>query len=245
MSSAVSLEYAPGAPIRRRRRIRRVLVLLVLIGVGLAVWRWGPGAWKHVTLLYWQRQCMNYQVQSDVLLYENDPVKAAALLRPPDSDYVPMTLYMQPHTVVTQAIYYPRSLREFEARTTKTFRPMGSAIIYLHERRTPAGKRRLVVVYTEPWNGAGALWEWAVYDPAGIFEPKLLNSGEDQEGLKRGMMTGLYIPRRLGPGQSDAADPTHFTIPCFVTGHLIGTYDGRLTDEDRVVIAVRDGALKR
>lgn len=218
--------------------------MLLLMGAGLGVWRLGPRAWKHVVLLYWQRQCMNYDSRSDVLLYEKDPAKAAALLGQPRTDYVPLSLYIRAHVSITQALYYPRILREFEVRTLMAFCPRDSAIIYMHERHTPAGKRRLVVVYTQPWDDSGCLWEWAVYDPALISQPKLLNNGQDLEGMKRGMMTGFYVPKRLGPGQSDPADATHFTIPCTSNGHLAATYDGRLTDEDKIEITLRGGAKR-
>ena len=151
---SVSLEYAPGAPVRRRKRIRRVVILLVLLGVGLAGWRWGPAARDQAVLLYWQRQCMNFQVAPDVVLYEPDPVKAAVLLRQQDPQYVPLPFS-------THAVYQPRSLREFEARTPAGAAIGSRSIAFLHERRTPAGKRRLVVVYTSPWSGP--LWEWALY----------------------------------------------------------------------------------
>lgn len=236
MSSAVSLEYAPGAPIRRRKRIRRVVIFLLLASACLGGWRWGPGACKQGVLLYWQRQCTKYEVRADAPFYEPDPAKAAALLAQPDTDYVPMAFYQNNVGLLTQAVFYPRCLREFEIRASTTYRPKDCAIVYLHERRTPAGKRRLVVIYAWPWGGAGAMWEWAVYEPAGTFGATLLNHGLDEVGMRTGMMTGFSVPKQLGPGQSDPADETHFTIPCIVNGQRIGAYDGRLTDEDKIVM---------
>ncbi len=222
-----------------------MIIFLVLVGACLGGWRWGPAVWRQGVLLYWQHRCFKYEVRPDVVLYEPDPTKAAALLAQQDTDYVPMTLYLQNGLRVKPALFYPRCLREFESRTSKTYAAKDSSIVYLHERRTPAGKRRMVVVYTRPWDDSGILWEWAVYEPAGIFEPKLLNSGIDQVGLRTGMMSGFYIPKRLGPGQSDPADETHFTFPRLVNGQRVAWYDGRLTDEDKVMIALQTGAANR
>src|SRR6185369_2871475 len=101
----------PGAPIRRRKRIRRIIYLLLLLAIGLSAWRWGPAAKQHAQLLYWQRQCMNHQIPSNAVLNEQDPRKAAVLLSQPNPDFVPMA-----PNIRTQAIYYPRSLREFDTR---------------------------------------------------------------------------------------------------------------------------------
>src|SRR2546423_1400902 len=76
LPTAPPLESAPGAPIRRRKPIRRIIFLLLLLTIGLSGWRWGPAVKQHAQLLYWQRQCMNYQIPSNALLYEQDPKKA-------------------------------------------------------------------------------------------------------------------------------------------------------------------------
>lgn len=233
------LEYAPGAPVRRRRRVRRIVQLLALLLVGLASWRWGPPAWNQATLLYWQRQCMNFQFPRDVVLYEKDPAKAALLLRQQNPEFIPLPFHGHKQPMVTHAVYQPRCLREFTARTSASSSLGYRSIAFLHERRTPAGRRRLVVVYTSPWGDYGPLWEWELYEPAGVTtRPKLLNSGADPTGLQLG---GLYIPRRLGPGQPDPTDPTRFTVPCLMNGQPIAAYDGRLTDDDRVILTQRDG----
>ena len=43
---------------------------LCIIGASLATWRWGPAAWKHVQILYWQRQCLNYIAGADEVAYD-------------------------------------------------------------------------------------------------------------------------------------------------------------------------------
>src|SRR5882724_47966 len=75
------LEYAPGGPVRRRRRIRRIVLLLAVLSLTATGRRWGPAAWDHAQLLYWQRQCMNYTMPAGSAMWETDPAKAAALVK--------------------------------------------------------------------------------------------------------------------------------------------------------------------
>jgi len=235
-----SLEYAPGAPIRRRKRIRRIILLLLLLCVGLAGWRWGPAIKLHVELLYWQRQCMNYQIPPTVILWEQDPQKAATVLRQPNPDYEPI-LY-SPGTVppFNSGLFHPRALREFDTRASFPV-TAGQSVVFLHERRTPSGKRRLVVVYSSPWAHSTPEWAWRVYEPALFSKPKLLSTGQSPPDLSYMMYSGYYIPHRvgLGPGQPDPADPSRFTFPLLSSSQQFGAYDGRLTDQDTIEIKVR------
>jgi hypothetical protein len=41
------------------------------------------------------------------------------------------------------------------------------------------------------------------------------------------------------PRQRVAAGATHFTFPCFANGRQVETYDGRVTEEDKVVVTKR------
>jgi hypothetical protein len=247
MSTGVAnapLEYAPGAPVRRRKRVRRAMLLVVLVGVVLAAWRWWPAARDQVTLLYWQRRCLNFEFPPDVVLYERDPTKAAALLRQTDPEYVPLPYYPHNGPMVTHAVYQPRALREFATRSAAGSSPGDRSIVFCHERRTPAGERRLVIVYAKPWSDFGPLWEWELYEPAGALgRAKLLGSGGDGN-THRGLGGGFGPSEHVGAGQPDAADPTHFTFPALFNGRATAVYDGRVTDQDRVVITKRAAAAK-
>jgi hypothetical protein len=245
------LEYAPGAPVRRRKLVRRIVRLLLILSAGLVVWRWGPAAWDRAKLLYWQRQCLTFRFPPDVVLYERDPAKAAALLAKPNSDYVPVPYYTanaswaySPVVAVTHADFQPRCLREFNARSSAGSAPGSRGVAFLHERRTPAGKRRLIVVYTTHWGDARPHWDWELFDPAGpTAGAKLLNTGGDGSpfNFMSGYSLGVAILGRLGPGQSDPADPTRFTLPWSIPGQPTALYHGRLTDDGQVEIIRRDG----
>lgn len=225
----VALEYAPAAPSRRRRRIRRLALLLLLLCIGLAGWRWGPAVKQHAELLYWQRKCLNFQIPPDTLLYERDLVKAAQRLKQ-NADYVPAG------ERGGAAMYYPQCLRELDARAPTGLLYDDFAITFLHERCTPSGKRRLVVMYSWPWYDFG-VWNWRLYNPGGVSKPTLLNKGETSFRERR--VRGSGIPAYLGPCQADPTDATHFILPVLANGKQVAIYDARLTDQDTIEITLR------
>lgn len=67
------LDYAPGAPIRRRRRRwRRVMGLLLLAGLVFAAWWFHKPVWEQAKLLYYQRQCLNYTAPPEQVVYDEN-----------------------------------------------------------------------------------------------------------------------------------------------------------------------------
>ena len=72
MSQAqAQLDYAPGAPIRRRKRIRRavrVVVLVLVVGLSVATWRYHAVAWQQAKLLHRQHRCLTYAAPPDQIV---------------------------------------------------------------------------------------------------------------------------------------------------------------------------------
>src|SRR4051794_39233692 len=68
---SAQLDYAPAPPVLRRRRARRVMLGIVLLAVVVAGWRWGPGAYRRASLLYWQRQCLRYAAPGERVVYDS------------------------------------------------------------------------------------------------------------------------------------------------------------------------------
>src|SRR5688572_14167942 len=79
--SASPLEYAPGAPVVRRRRVRRALLLVLMVGLVVSGWRYGPGAWRRGVLLYHQDRCLRYAAPADLVVFESEPGAAGELLK--------------------------------------------------------------------------------------------------------------------------------------------------------------------
>ena len=234
MPSACALEYAPGEPVRRRRRVRRVVLYLALLGVLLAGWKWGPLGWRQGRLLYWQRECLNYTRPAGSLLWEEDPVKAGALLKV-NADYVcAPTQWGTPW-----AMHLPKCLQEYERLGGLTPSTYLEPIMLLHELRSPCGNRRLVVV-----QGTGDLYMAAtVYVPAGAWSgPRQVGGGH-----YAGMIGGFAPPiSPMRNGQVDGGDRSRFIVPMLLRGGTTTNLivEGRLMDDDSVVMTAKVVTVK-
>jgi hypothetical protein len=223
------LEYAPVAPLLRRRRIRRIVLGLVLLALAAAAWWLGPAGWKQAQLLYWQRQCMTYVRPDATPAWEPDPVKAAALLST-NPDYLAAP--------GGPAIHLPQCLRQYERLggfpPSSTFEP----ILLVHQMRTPSGRRRLVVI----WGTVDDSLTATVYAPAGAWSaPRQVGGGSYMDPYP--LMTGVRVPSSTYQnGQVDPADPSRFTVPRFLRHNNTAwqAMEGRLTDADQIVFRTID-----
>jgi hypothetical protein len=253
----VPLEYAVASP-RWKRHIGRSILLATLLAMIVIGWRWGPYLWGRSKLLYFQRQCMNFTAPPDKVVYEEEPTAAAVLLQ--DKRY---GIYLLNHTLrnggqsgfVKAASFIPPCWQSFEAIALKS-RPLAkramsrrgtggtAATIFLHERTSPAGHRRLISVSYFP--------ETAEFQPAFIpgfdYDTQVLSPanwtqsvGETFRGYAFDVMSGypLHPPLiRVYAGQPDPNDPAHFTIRYQMWGQE-DLLDGRLLDDDQVTLKPR------
>ena len=180
---------------------------------------------------------MNYTMPAGSPVWEDDPVKAAALVKQ-NQDYALSAGW-------GGAVFHPRCLREYETRVSPQIPwPFYPPVLLLHELRSPRGNRRLVVIWKDQFPGHNALGDrlwFALYVPSGLWSaPRKIRAG--------GPGDVIWLPepyRHLGEadcdiGQADPADPSHFTIPFQIRGKS-GIFDGRLTDDDTIVITERKG----
>jgi hypothetical protein len=249
-AAAAPLPYAPAPKWHRRKDVRRYVLLGLVLAITFAGWRWGPAAWKHGQFLYWQRQCLAYVPAPRHVVYETEPTLAAGLLKQPG--YVNVA----PKGAPPVAAYTPRCWSEAMriggvAVANTGFGPGGpGACLFLHERTTRSGVRRLVAVHAPAGTPAVA----AVPVPAPVIvQPATLTarpavrdavarvqldlSFEEPSG---GRFSLLSMPTGSGTrffdGQADPADPSHFTIP-FEAGGSRGTVEGWLEEGDRLRLA--------
>jgi hypothetical protein len=252
-SSALPLEYAP-APLRWRKRVRFILLMLFLIGSAFCAWRWGPYAWHQSKLLYWQRRCINFSQSPDIAVYEEDPAAAATLLK--DSSYSPYPLNRvkdpndQSHRV-TAAVFIPLCWNKLSALNVNpppfpanSIAGSPEAIIFLHERTSPAGHHRLVGVnygpeattfqpaFLEGYNyytfaGTPATWTKPITFARRFFVIDIISGFPIHPPLVR-----IYA------GQPDPNDSSHFTIRYQIWGQE-DVLDGRLGDDDQVTLTPR------
>ena len=126
------IDYAPPPPWHRRRG-RRAMVALVTVALVIAGWRYGPPAYRQARTLYWQQQCLAFSLPPDQVVYEEDPAGMAAL---------PVGRDGYTRISPTPAVCHtPPCYTGF----TGGSEPPG-AVVFMHERVTKAGQRRLVVI---------------------------------------------------------------------------------------------------
>lgn len=236
MSEPTPLDYAPP-PRRRRRRGRIAIAAALLLLVGSGVY-WRESLAHHVRLWNVQRQCLNYTRPPGTRVMTTQPTGG-------DYDYrrVPQSWSLgsppPPLSVLTPACWgqFEAERRDFKAVPQQAY----PQAVFLHERVSPAGHRRLVYVESVIPNALQLLrfHNARVIDPAAPWgEPRELSP------QRLFQASGRYVEADLFFGQPDPADPSHFTIDFTAEGRR-GTIDGWLRDDDTVQFKLRDEATTR
>jgi hypothetical protein len=225
-ATGARLEYAPKPPLRRRRAFRLAVIVLVGLAAGIAGWRWGPGAWQNARLLHWQRRCMTYAPPADLVVYEEDPAAAEALLSRRGGEYV----HGRDGPSFSCAMHQPSCLTEF-ARASGMGPVSNGAVIFMHERTSRTGVRRLVIITASPADVpsmtlTGGLDEWEC-TPGTWGTPPQFSSPPISRLVP---IRTEKAPRvRFFAAQADANDASHFTVGYELDG-MPGTLQGWLSD---------------
>lgn len=219
----IQLNYEPRQPFYRRR-IRLLVTVAVVIALVGSVFQCGPAVKRQIKILRAQNRCLAYTASA------TQAVLSGTLER---------------HTKAP----WPQCWNDF-TNAASLSPPLGSgAIVFLHERQTPSGKPRLIVVVENPgqWPVFPAHPTAFVFQSAGLVtKPKQLRVTDNSklfEELTRTMPAGDFVAAlwsikyAIYPGQADPNDPTHFTIrwasPSF-RQTTKGVIDGYLQDDDTV-----------
>src|SRR4051794_25770240 len=80
MPADKGLNYAPNRHRPAGRRIRRIAYLVCALVIVYAVWHLGLPFFKQARYLNIQRKCLSYLQPPSMVVYEEDPAAAAALL---------------------------------------------------------------------------------------------------------------------------------------------------------------------
>lgn len=245
------LDYAAGTS--RRWPLRAIIVLLLTAAVLGAV-KWGLplyGQWNYLCL---QNRLLSHSLPPTTIVYDDNPTSATALLnRGDDHISFPPAHETVPPTAHRVGAYHPRFLRRATIFGTAAVPQTG--IIFLHERRSPSGNTRLVLV---PVRVLWMYWEgrWTLvrgFEAGTVFLPATWKPGSTiRKARDSGLFEGSYdtdVRFRYFAGQPDPADPAHFTIVyemlfSYRDGWERGTIDGWLRDDDLIDMKVRDGPLK-
>lgn len=235
-TTSAPLGYAAPPPWHRRRRFRRAGRVVVLIGLVAAGWRWGPPAWRHVRLLYWQRQCLAYTTPADQVVYDENPVRAATLLKREEYVHHPASAPGRLVAMAREPRCWAEAIRLAPNSNLLPGTAGGCPVFFLHERRSPDGTRRLVIVGGVPGSDIPFL---RLIRPAGLLRQPSVCDRVFHFDLDVELSCDVPPPEfRVFAGQADPADPSHFTIRGEMGGTLV-SFDGWLKDGDRVDLRIR------
>jgi hypothetical protein len=189
---------------------------------------------------------MAYSSPAGTVVYEEDPATVPALLA--QSGYVAVPANLQPPNGLKGAAFDPDCWNKLLAASGPSAPPAGGAVVFSHERVSPAGNHRLVIVLYCPrqiWFGVSQFavpfspWYVLTVTPATLNQPA---------GWYRPSIDIMYVPPRYAPkkppvvriyaGQPDPNDASHFTIAYQMWGQS-DTIDGRLLDNDSVTMTPR------
>lgn len=226
-----AIEYAPPLP-RHRRWIQRVLLPLLAGAALVSAYWWGPRAWYRLQLAYAERQCSAYVAAPNTIVYTEDPADVKRLAAT-SVGYRPAPGGGGSVFLVPQAwskFYGLLSPPGFQSRGT----------VFLHERRTPGGRRMLVAIdyLGDKLYDGGNYWmdvsEFQVraFEPGGPFSlPVEVQNAQVPHELYN--VNGRPGTLRLYAGQADPNDPTHFTITWELTDNppTHGVLDGWVRED--------------
>jgi hypothetical protein len=242
------LGYAP--PRRRRGRAvwRRAGIASLVVAATIVCAKFGGPVWAEyrqrralAVAFSWQQQCMACTIPSGTVVYQEGQ-GAAEVARQPDhtlemtqaADLFPDNRW-GPFFCAT---YHPQCWARFSDALRQASVFVGAparSVLFLHERRTPAGNARLVMVEFCPigvgWLRANVVIPGTKQSPAGAALTATTLS------VRR--TTDRDVLEILA-GQEDAADPSHFALDCRFNGKPC-VIDGYLRDDDHVRLRPRSG----
>ena len=227
------LEYSPG---KRRIRWRRIVLLAALASlVALGLFFRTP--LMHCSrLLYWQRQCMRYERPSSTAVWTTHPSN------PTDPDYDRLTGDEEGTLYVLNPRCWEQYKIEAGVSESQVFgHGPACPTVFLHERISPGGHRRLLRVQCV---GDNALMLPNVGFASYVIEPAGLWAQPKSHSASVGDQSGKYAHAEIFFGQPDPSDASHFWID-FTVNERRGTIDGWLRDDDTVSFKLRDPATTR
>ena len=194
------LAYAPRPPVHRRRAFGRWLAVGFVLFVVATGSTWLPPVWRRGRLLLLQHRCMAYAAPAGQVV--------ADLRSSPPTGVVP------PDWAAFYALLSPPGFRS-------------DGTVFLHERRTPDGRSRLVAVDVVDMPGDATRACCRVIAGGTLARPPRPTLDWTTEEA------WTTDDLQFRAGVADPADPTHFTFNVIDAGHPV-TYDGWLGDDDAV-----------
>jgi hypothetical protein len=182
--------------------MRAAIASSLLVALALSIVLWGQPLWGKVQLLYWQARCMKYRMPEGTIASSSNRPTAVA------------------------------------AEWTNFYRHAGGSAVpsegtvFLHERTSANGKRRLVAINVYDFGCFGQRgMVTRVFVPASLFA-----RGREVASSAGGRL--VDFDDVLYSGTPDPYDASHFVIN-YVAGEKTRVIDGWLTNDDRVLLEER------
>jgi hypothetical protein len=256
------LSYGVSVPLWRRRRLRRVLFALVLAGgIGWLLWhRYGPDAVSRIVFVREQQAHLAHREapetvayrQAESITFQTSGANAVSQIARGGGTWSRFEQkYVDPNATLVDDSDLP------PGGGARPAGPQYNTLVFLHERISPNGTRRLVEVGIRTARFPDAVCMTAMvrlFDPGSLGKPKLTvipvaNRREANGGLISswpGAVFQLYsVPygtsNTLYMGNPHPDDASTFLLPYVLDG-TSGVIRGRLLDGDRVVFEGRPTA---
>lgn len=229
------LDYAPADSAARRwargaRRWWPVAVLLAVAAVGLV---YGPHACRHVRLMRLQAACLDADLPRDRPVLEWNPAAARALVAERPQEYKLSVDCTEASRVDPRWAVLRDELRL--GRLSDSPGP-AAATLFLHERLTPAGRRRLVVL-EELWVTIIEPGTWTGSRPRVVGRGRIERGPALADALRP--LKGAEPDGRSMAGVPDPRDASRFTVTAVWHG-VPATLEYRLGDDDDVTERLLD-----
>ena len=208
------LDYAPRPP-RGPHWLRRLTLWMLFAAVVLSCLAFGRQALQQATVLYWQRQCLNY----------------------PNAG--------QPVSFALSAAGQPAAWAKFQSACGAPAGQPSSYCLYLGRMKRPDGAQRLVYVYfCNVYNGPPKTFvaiAYNVIDPATLTRPAQSLADNLAGDFVLGVATPQNSPAAHG-AVLDPADPSHFTVKIDLIYGQTSILDGFLDNNDKLQLEQRPGS---
>jgi len=229
--SASPIDYAPQIS-ARRRLLRRWSVSLVSLGIIVIGIVYGPRLYRHWQLLRVQEACMTMELPKDRPVFEMDRASASVLVAAWPAEY-------QYDESLGWALRFDPRWTAMESRlpapTLNNLRLGAMATTFCHERHTPDGRRRLVVLEGSEY--------YTVIEPAGWFGGAPRVVARRKSARLMDLPDGAFPARKWNyhedAGIADPADRSRFTAS-FVYNGAAGTWEYRLGDDEQLTMRLLD-----
>jgi hypothetical protein len=229
----LQIDYAP--PARRRWRWGRVvLFIFIALALGAGIY-WHKQIAHEARLWYWQRQCLNYTRPPGTPTATTQPSAAN------DPDYHSLSAQnQQASNLLSERWLMPACFMHFDNEWSGGNIHGIPQTLFLHERISPGGHRRLVFVESIMTN---ALAITAGFIPRVIVPGTPWSPARELTMANQIHFSGRYIEAQFYFGQPDPSNASHFTIDFDVKeSGRHGTIDAWLNDDETVTFKLRDPA---